>query len=524
VSFIFEVRKNLRQNARPPANAAKSPPPILAGRSGEREPLWPAVRRLYRGDAWFRALVDFALAGVIVLAFSVDYSATRASLTRFGQAIADLPSVLTGRKAGDFVSGVEPVGEIAGAALFNSLRLDSLPAAEAGDALEALRAIQARLDACGACAAPLLTAQLPEGAMRDWASAIVDLRAGGQRTAAEDLDLLRRAAGKAFRPAYSALGAIEMLIVGAHDHARWATADAVAFVADRARLGDLDPEQLRNEATLWLERGDAVGDITSALGLGVAQAKGFYGRPNIQAAAAHFRHAALHGSAAAKTELGALILLGYLPDGRDEAERLLREAKEANFHSAIPYLVQALMGKPHSKEDPKILGEIVSLMNEGADLSSPQWVPMVSHEMLAKYFLNVAPPDQRDVKVSTAHLLESFRLGNDGVATDLSAVYRLGLGVEQDLVTATAFALIAQQIDPGDRAKTELANCEARASPDELRKAKLLSAQLLQCLRTPQSDTPPQACGTMSPPPSIVYGQLPRVPYAERVRPAAILK
>jgi len=504
VSFIFEVRRNMARGASSAAgaaNAAKSPSPVLAHRAQAREPLWLATLRLYSGDVLFRALVDFALAGVVVLIFSIDFSSTQTAVARLGRSIAELPSMLTGRNPSDRLTGREAVGEIAGTGLFESLRLDALPAAEANGAEESLRAIQTRLDACGACAAPLLGQLLPEGAMRDWASAIVDFRSGGAHTAAEDLDLLKRAAAKAFRPAYSTLGMIEMLIVGAHDHARWSSVEANEFVADRARLGDVDPEQLRSEATLWLERGDAVGDVPSTLGLGVAQAKGFYGRPNVQAAVAHFRIAAMGGSPAAKAELGALMLIGYLPDGRDEAERLLREAKDANFLHAIPYLVLALTAKPHSKDDPKIFGEIVSLMYEGADPSSPPAVQMISHKMLSDYFLNVAPADQRDVKVATAHLLESFRLGNDQVATSLSAAYRLGLGVGPNFIVATAFALIAQKVDPGYDADKQLSESLAKASPDELRKAKIASPELLRCLRAKRTDTPPvdEACGIAIP-------------------------
>jgi len=501
VSFIFEVRKNLTRDNQP---AIGRPAPILGRPSGKREPLWPTALSLYRADAWFRALADIALVGVVVLAFTVDLSAPRAALARFGHTVAELPAMMIGRNPANRVTGVEPVGEIAGTGLFESLRLDSLPAAEAGDQPENLRTIQAKLDACGACAVTLPAALLPEGALRDWADALVDLRVGS-RIVADDLDLLRRAAGKAFRPAYSALGMIEMMIIGAHDHARWASAESVATVSDPARLGGVDIEELRSEATLWLERGDAVGDVMSTLGLGVAQAKGFYGRPNIPAAAALFRLAASRGSAAAKTELGALMLVGYLPDGRDEAERLLREAKDASFPHAIPYLVLALTAKPHSKVDPKIFGEIVSLMNEGAGTRQPAAVQMVSHEMLSNYFLNVAPADQRDVKIATWHLLESFRLGNDRVAVSLSAAYRLGLGVEQNLVAATAFALIAEQVDPGYDADKQLSESEAKANPAEIREAKLASPALLQCLRAkrPAASSIEGACGIKFPPPPV---------------------
>ena len=521
MSFIFETRKNLMRANQPAAGRSA---PILGRPPSKREPLWPTAFRLYGGDAWFRALADIAVVGVVVLAFTVDFSATRAALARFGHTVAELPSIMAGRHPTDRVTGMEPVGEIAGTGLFESLRLDSLSAAEAGDQQANLRTIQAKLDACGACAVRLPAALLPEGAMRDWADALVDLRVGS-RVVSDDLDLLRRAAGKAFRPAYSALGMIEMLIVGAHDHARWASAEAVATVSDQARLGDVDIDKLRGEATLWLERGDAVGDVMSTLGLGVAQAKGFYGRPNVPAAAAMFRLAASRGSAAAKTELGALMLVGYLPDGRDEAERLLREAKDANFSRAIPYLVLALTAKPHSRDDPKIFGEIVSLMNEGASPWQPPAVQMVSHEMLSNYFLNVAPADQRDLQVATWHLLESFRLGNDRVADSLSAAYRLGLGVERNLVVATAFALIAQQVDPGYDADKQLSESEAKASPDQIGEAKRASSGLLQCLRAKRADASPvdEACGIQLPPAPVCCHRLPSVDLTDRPPPATTL-
>ena len=108
------------------------------------------------------------------------------------------------------------------------------------------------------------------------------------------LGLLRLAAEHGYAPAFTLIGRTEFKLLDVAEH-HGLPAEALRTVDASGTARPVTPDQLRSEALQWFERGAAFGEVVSIRALGMAQADGWTGKPNIQAAIAHFRDAASRG-------------------------------------------------------------------------------------------------------------------------------------------------------------------------------------------------------------------------------------
>jgi TPR repeat protein len=329
-----------------------------------------------------------------------------------------------------------------------------------------------------------------------YAQAVTSLLSPGLEPLVDALKQLRKAADQAFAPAFTLTGVLELRMVEAYDGGR-IPKSALKVVDATGTVRPASADEMRSDAFLWLERGTALGDAAAMRALGMAQAQGLMGKPNLQAALAHFRDAASRGDAPSQTELGRLYAFGagVLADPA-EAERWLSAASQQGYVIADAYLAYILGTKAGAK-DVEIAKAAQAAAERATGEKAPTDIRAFAHDTLAMFFLHVAPESMRSVEKAVYHMQRAFALGSVGAALDLANAYRLGLGVEKNPRLAYSYMLIGEKAGLRERAQVLRQQIAADLKANEVAAAKPIAEQLIDPPRRDSGKivpwTPPQA-------------------------------
>lgn len=465
-------------NFRAPRDPSKATP-IMPKDDRARGSRLQFILTVYRTDGLFRALVDVALVGAVILAFAANVPSSRSpdKTSRVDSLIAAAPSPRQDVSTQQTVSagGRGPVGSIVRSALITLPHMDNLSPALSQHHTDTLGSLEKVLQCSGPftsiTAEPMLrrvSDDLPPGPLQDWARAVVLLNTRGFENSLRAQRFLRSAAEKGFPPAFRLMGIVELQTADMVEN-NLLPKSALQTMDTSGIAHRLSLEEMKKEALLWFERGASLGDDWSMAALGMAQATGLYGKPNLQAGLAHLRDAASHGNPAAKTELGGLMMAGHLGGDRNEAERLLREASSAGFLTAEPFLAMTLAGKPGAEEDLDIARQIEAAALKATSKDALADAQILGHVTLGLFYMTGAPLQMRNVERAVAHMKAAFELGHDPSAINMARAYRLGMGVPYDITTARAYVRIAEASGLASAAKAEKEAISREISPEQER-------------------------------------------------------
>lgn len=452
---IAAIRKALRERYEEENGAGRGPAAAaLLPRESAEKRLWPDALALYKTDLVFRGLTDLAIVGSLVLAFSVSFENPVRLAARAVTAVSGHVAALISRgsPAASSTGGIS-VGDLARASFKDPPRLDIVASRLSGPSLDVISRTQAALDARHIGEARTLLQLLDQTQpTTQYAQGVVSLRLPGLEPLVDALKHLRKATDQAFAPAFTLTGILELRMAEAYDASR-IPKTALKSVDATGTARPASADELRSDAFLWLERGAALGDATAMRALGMAQAEGLMGKPNLQAALAHFRDAANRGDAPSQTELGRLYAVGagVVADAA-EAERWLTAASQQGYVIADAYLAYILGTKAGGK-DVEIAKAAEAAAERATGDKAPQDIRAFAHDTLAMFFLHVAPESMRSVEKAVYHMQQAFALGSMGAALDLANAYRLGLGVNKDLDAAYAYAVLGENAGLGERAQ-----------------------------------------------------------------------
>jgi len=437
---------------------------------------------LYQNSHAFQTALNFALVGTVLLLFSGGVSSPTHSISRLvaavGQSLSNLlmPGIDDRTQGAGYKTGttalfyllakprIEDLGDLASKLGPNASTLqNALDRHDTDTALHALAAFDQ--------ADPIVMT----------ARAIILLNTQTADNVPVALKLLRHAADHAVAPAFTLMGRAELQDIQRVKEGRLAASQLRTVDASGAAR-PIALETLREEALSWFERGAALKEPVSIRALAVAQALGWYGKPNLQAALAHLREATDLGDAPAASELGLLYAVGGgVLANPAEAERALRMAAGKGFYSADCMLAALLLRKAKS-EDIEIAKEALQFAERATDPASPKEVRMAAEKTLADFYLKAAPPALRDVSRGVEHLKSAFNLGLDEAAFELAKAYDTGLGVSQNRERAYAYVIIAEAYGASDQTKGLKAELESHLSRGARQSAENL-AMLLDAAR-----------------------------------------
>jgi TPR repeat protein len=497
---IAAIRKALREQyeeGRCVGNGPAPPAGLLPRETVEKR-LWPDALALYKTDLIFRGVTDLAIVGSLVLAFSVSFEnpvhLVARAVTAASSHIASL--IARGQPEAKSPGGIG-VGEVARMSFKEVPRLDVVASRFFGPSVDVISRAQAALDAGRIGEARTLLGMLDQAQpATQYAQAVASLLSPGLDPLVDALKRLRKAADQAFAPAFTLTGVLELRMVEAYDGGR-IPKSALKVVDATATARGASADEMRGDAFLWLERGAALGDAAAMRALGMAQAQGLMGKPNLQAALAHFRDAASRGDAPSQTELGRLYAFGAgVVADPAEAERWLSAASQQGYVIADAYLAYILGTKAGGK-DVEIANAAQAAAERATGDKAPTDIRAFAHDTLAMFFLHVAPESMRSVEKAVYHMQQAFALGSVGAALDLANAYRLGLGVEKNPRLAYSYMLIGEKAGLRERAQVLKQQIAADLKPGDVTAAKPIAEQLVDPPRRDSGKivpwTPPQA-------------------------------
>jgi len=414
----------------------------LIARDDKPPPKLALAVHLYKSDLVFRSLVDLTLVGLVVLLFAAN---------PFG-ALLRLPATLFAQAAKSGLhDGISPLVDgqpmQAGRMAMHSFLVPQIEPGTikaAGEpAGETLRQAQAAIDAKKPEQALALVENLGvDHPAVAYARAVVRLHQPGLGRVTEAQLLLRDAVDKAYAPAFTLMGHALYRLAVQRERNHLLESEMVVVDASR-QPRPASVEQLKREAMLWWERGVALGDVAAIRSLGIAQAHGLGGKPNLQAAIAHWRDAASRDDPPSLAELGFLHAIGAgVAEDLPQAVRYLRRAGDARFTPAFPALALALT-KSGAQTDKAVAQEAVAVLVHATTLDLPRPDRAAAYDVLAQMLMQVVPPDMRDPPRAVGYWRQALDLGHRPAATALGNAHRLGIGADQDPLRAAAYLRLA---------------------------------------------------------------------------------
>jgi hypothetical protein len=255
--------------------------------------------------------------------------------------------------------------------------------------------------------------------------------------------LLRQATQKAFSPAFTLNGLVLYRLLSLDERDELSASDRVTLDGS-GRVVTVTDVQLAAEAVLWWQRGAAFHDPEALRLLGMAEARGLNGKPNLPAAIAYWHDAANRGDALAALELAHLYYQGAGVEADSEkAITLFRQAADQGLSRAALGLGVALTGKGITG-DLDATKDALRVLDIVARTSSSTEERGFAHHVLGLLFSDGAPPALRDPMRGVEHFRMALRLGDRTARAPLCRAYETGVGTPRDLVRAASCFMIIQ--------------------------------------------------------------------------------
>jgi hypothetical protein len=428
-----------------------SPSPLLSRamlpKETRRPPFLALAVSLYRGDLLQRGLIDLTIAGVAVLTFSGGFAAAWhpvdaaiKSMTRsLDRPVAEIRRVshaltfITSGPGNDTMLGMKPPQ-------IPLELIEKMPAATAvllKDARAKLL-LNSPLEALGI----LETADDSDPAIA-YAKAVATLQYPARDQAITAQRLLRSATQKAFSPAFTLNGIVLYRLLALDERDELSAADRVTLDGAGRAVAVTDA-QLAAEAVLWWQRGAAFHDPEALRLLGMAEARGFSGKPNLTAAIAYWHDAAARGDALARLELAHLYYQGAGVEADSEkAITLFRQAADQGLTRAALGLGTVLTSKGITG-DLDATRDALRVLDDVARKSRSEEERGFSHWVLGTLLTEAAPPALRDPTRGVEHFRMALRLGYRAARAPLCRAYETGVGAPRDLARAAGCLMIMQ--------------------------------------------------------------------------------
>jgi tetratricopeptide (TPR) repeat protein len=457
-----------------PEHAADTAIPILP-KDDQRPPFFAFVVTLYKSDLLFCSLVDLAVAGFVILAFTggwtLAWQPVKSAVNSLVGALHQSTSEVRGGGPAQFTlqgggPGRETVLAIKAPHIPDAVIEKATPASAA--ALTAARKYlqdgepEMALDVLG-------SADASDPAIL-FGKAVVTLHLPGNGRALEAQRLLRGATQKAFAPAFTLNGLVLFQLLALHERGDLPASERVSLDG-AGRAVEVTPAQLASEAVLWWQRGAAFHDPEAMRLLGMAEARGLNGKRNLPAAIAYWRDAAARGDALARFELAQLYYegIGVEPDS-EKAYELFRQAADQGVLRAAIALGTTLLAKGITG-DVEATREALRLLDGAAKKSPVPGERAFSHWVMGVLLSDAAPAALRDPQRAIDHYRFAARGGYPDALKSLARAYEVGVGVERDPVRAVGYLMLLRAAD------------KSAAEPDFARLSKGLSAVELERAR-----------------------------------------
>jgi len=468
-----------------------------------RPPFFALAVRLYRGDLLLRGLIDLTIAGVAILTFSDGFTAAwrpvdaaiKSMTSRLDRPVAEIRSagrssltVITSGPGNETMLGMKspqiPLELIekmpaATAALLKDVRTKLL----ADKPLDALEILQTADDSDPA---------IP------YAKAVATLQYPAKDQAITAQRLLRSATQKAFSPAFTLNGLVLYRLLALDERDELPASDRLTLDGAGRAVAVTDA-QLASEAVLWWQRGAAFHDPEALRLLGLAEARGFNGKPNLTAAIAYWHDAAARGDALARLELAHLYYQGAGVEADSEkAISLFRQAADQGLTRAALGLGTALTSKGITG-DLDATRDALRVLDAVARKSPSEEERGFSHWVLGTLLTEAAPPALRDPARGVEHFRMALRLGNRAARAPLCRAYETGVGAPRDLARATGCLMIIQSGGNTAVAK-DIARLTQSLDAADLERARVY--------RTSEDSAAPEFLAEYTPPPSGLFFQM----------------
>jgi TPR repeat protein len=401
-----------------------------------RPPLFGYAIGLYRGDMLLRGLVDLALAGIAILTFSGGFDAAwrpvdtaiKSWTSALDRPIAELRSaggvsftVITSGPGYETILGMKPPQippeviektPAATAALLKDARAKLL----ANEPREALEALQTADDSDPAIS---------------YATAVATLQVPARDQGITAQRLLRRATQKAFAPAFTLNGLVLYRLLALDERNDLAASDRMTLDG-AGRTVPVTDAQLASEAVQWWQRGAAFHDPEALRLLGMAEARGFNGKPNLTSAIAYWHDAAARGDALSRLELAHLYYQGAgVAADSEKAIALFRQAADQGLTRAALALGTVLTSKGITG-DLESTRDALRILDDVARKSRSEEERGFSHWVLGVLLTEAAPPALRDPARGVEHFRMARYLDYRAATLPLCRAYDTGVGVPRD--------------------------------------------------------------------------------------------
>jgi len=390
--------------------------------------------KLYRTDMVFRSFCDLAMAGLLVLAFSVNWPGVAGSLAGLAQYAnrSGPPTVNLSAKANSDIGQ-----EIAKSLAF--VHIDRVTIEQSGDPVSAklLQIADADKGNKPDLALDLLTGLDDRNPLTAYVKAIVLMKVPGIGNIAEVQKLLRRATTQGIYPAYLAYGQILFLNMLA-DEQQTLPGSARVLVDDAGVAHPATRDEIALAADTYWQKAGAFNRPEGLRMAGFAKARGLSGKADLVAAAAMWRIAAGAGDTLSQYELGFMLLNGYgVQTDVKEAVRLFRLAQDkmpvAALSLATAQMASSLAGDIQAAEEGIMAAERAVERFKG---KKPEGM---AHYVLGVYLFQAAPPSLRDLSRGVDEFEKATKLGVRDAARFAGSAYHGGLGMPRNPICAYAF-------------------------------------------------------------------------------------
>ena len=243
--------------------------------------------------------------------------------------------------------------------------------------------------------------------------------------------LLRQATQKAFAPAFTLNGLVLYRLLALDERDDLAVSDRVTLDG-AGRTVPVTDAQLASEAVQWWQRGAAFHDPEALRLLGMAEARGFNGKPNLTSAIAYWHDAAARGDALSRFELAHLYYQGAGVEADSEkAIALFRQAADQGLTRAALALGTVLTSKGITG-DLDATRDALRLLDDVARKSPSGEERGFSHWVLGVLLSEAAPPALRDPVRGVDHFRMAMYLDYRAATLPLCRAFDTGIGVPRD--------------------------------------------------------------------------------------------
>jgi TPR repeat protein len=463
-------------STRAPLNEARVG--LIASRE-ERPPAFAHAVRLYKGDMFFRSLIDLTVVGILVVAAVTEW---REVGKMAGGALGALRVPLNTPAQKDAQNSMQrltdrngPGAEVIAAIGPPMIERDALKLAGAALA-DHLDKVATALERGGVTEAAQLVSVLDD---RDptvaYVKAVVTLHQEGPGRVTEARRLLRRATEQAVYPAFVLTGEVLFRLAQIDERGHLPGSERVA-IDDTGQTHPATRAELAAEAVLWWERAAAFSRPQGLRLLGMARARGLSGKVDYVGAAALWKDAAERGDAISQLELGKMLMLGHgLQPNSAEAIRMFRLAADRLPVAAIG-LATALISKSIAG-DAAAAREAIELLEAILDKTKKSDELAFAYHMLGQYYFQAAPTELRNIPRALKAWERSVKNGMRESGWYAGEAYRAGTGVARDLPCAYGFYLKAKSLD-AKKVDPILAELERQIGPEGIERGKRISFAL----------------------------------------------